>query len=69
MITKQIRKNLLNLKTLEKIEAIELLSDSLDKPDPEVESIIAKESERRYKEYKAGNIKARDLSAVMKAFK
>lgn len=69
MIKKQIRDNLLKLNPLEKIEAIELLSESLDKPDPELEHIIAKESQRRYKEYKAGKIKAKDLKTVLKAFK
>jgi len=69
MIKKQIRDNLLKLKPLEKIEAIELLSESLDKPDPELERIMAKESDRRYKEYKAGKIKAKDLSTVLKALK
>jgi hypothetical protein len=69
MITKEIKNNLLNLNALEKVEAIELLSDSLDKPDAEVEAIIAKESERRYKEYKSGKLKARDLYSAIKALK
>lgn len=69
MLKKGIKSNLLKLETLEKVEAIELLSNSLDKPDPEIEELIAKESERRYKAYKAGKIKAKNLSAVLKSFK
>lgn len=45
MLKKQMKSNLLKLPTLEKIEAIELLSNSLDKPEPEIEKIIAEESE------------------------
>lgn len=66
---KVLRDNLLQLNDIEKIEVIEFLSENLDKPDPEVEKIIAKESERRYRAYKAGKIKAKPLQSVLKNLK
>lgn len=66
---KHLKEDLLKLNDLEKIEAIELLSECLNKPDPELEEVIAKESERRFRDYKAGKIKAKSLSAILKEFK
>ena len=68
-MNKQLKQNLVKLNDIEKIEAIELLSDCLNKPDPEVEELIAKESEKRFKDYKAGKIKSRPLSKVLKELK
>ncbi|NLD49157.1 MAG: addiction module protein [Clostridiaceae bacterium] len=68
-MNKQFKQTLVQLNDIEKIEAIELLSDCLNKPDPEVEKLIAKESEKRFKDYKAGKIKSRSLSMVLKDFK
>ena len=68
-MNKQFKQTLVQLNDIEKIEAIELLSDCLNKPAPEVEKLIAKESEKRFKEYKAGKIKSRSLSMVLKDFK
>jgi hypothetical protein len=68
-VKKHLKEDLLKLNDLEKIEAIELLSECLNKPDPELEEVIAKESERRFKDYKAGKIKAKSLSAILKEFK
>jgi hypothetical protein len=68
-MNKQLKQNLVKLNDIEKIEVIELLSDYLNKPDPEVEELIAKESENRFKDYKAGKIKSRPLSTVLKELK
>lgn len=65
---KQLKESLLKLNDVEKIEAIELLSDCLNKPDSEVEELIAKESEKRYKKYKDGKIKSKPLSSLLKDF-
>jgi len=69
MLSKQIKNNLLKLNDLEKIEAIELLSDCMDKPDPEIEKIIVSESDRRFKAYKTGKIKARKISEILRIYK
>lgn len=68
MLKKQLKTNLLNLPAVEKLEAIELLSNSLDKPDPVVEEIIARESERRFAAYKSGKMKARNLASVLNSY-
>ena len=64
---KVLKDNLLKLNDIEMIEVIEFLSENLDKPDPEVEEIIAKESDKRFRAFKAGKIKAKSLSTVLKS--
>ncbi|MCB1214519.1 MAG: addiction module protein [Deltaproteobacteria bacterium] len=68
MLNKKFKDHLLNLSASEMVETIELLSNLLDKPDPEVERLIAQESEKRYKAYKAGKLKAKSLSEVLKSY-
>jgi hypothetical protein len=68
-MNKHLKENLVKLNDIEKIEAIELLSDCLNKPDPEIEELIAKKSEKRFKDYKAGKIKFRALTSVLKELK
>jgi hypothetical protein len=65
-MNKLLKDTLIKLNDSEKIEAIELLSDCLNKPDKEVEKLIAKESEKRFKDYKSGKIKSKTLSSVLK---
>lgn len=67
-MNKQLKDTLLKLNDKEKIEAIELVSDCLNMPDKEMEDLIAKESDRRFKNYKAGKTKSKTLSSVLKKF-
>ena len=48
-----------------RIEIVERLLNSLDKPDPEIDKAWADESERRLDEYLAGGVAARDAEEVL----
>jgi len=56
MSIQELQKEMLSLKTSERVQLLELLWESLDKTDPEIEQIWVKESESRYKAYKDGNV-------------
>ena len=68
MISKNIKDSALKLSELDKIRLIELLCDSLERPNPEVEQLWAKESEARYKAYKSGQIKGVSFSSLIKKY-
>lgn len=48
MITKELQAQTLSLNPIDKIRLFEMLLESLDKPDPEIEAAWVAESERRY---------------------
>ena len=58
----------LRLPQVEKARLIELAHDSMDKPDPTVERAWAKESDRRFKEYKAGLVKGIPAEGIFGKF-
>ncbi len=66
MINKDIQQEVLGLKALEKIHLVELILESLDKPDIEIQSKWIEESEKRYDAYNAGKVKALSYKEVMK---
>ena len=66
MINKDIQQEILGLKASEKIYLVELILESLDKPDFDILNTWIKESERRYNAYKAGKVKALSYEEVMK---
>lgn len=49
----------------DRIEIVERLLNSLDKPDPDIEQAWAGEAERRLDEYLAGGVAARDAEEVL----
>ncbi len=65
MISETLRKEILNLKALERVHLVEILLESLDKPDVEVQKIWIEESEKRYDAYKAGRIKASSYEEII----
>jgi putative addiction module component (TIGR02574 family) len=66
MISKQIANQILSLKASEKIHLVELILESLDKPDLDVQKIWAQESEKRFDAFKAGKLKSYSYEEVMK---
>ncbi len=68
MTIRQIEKEVLTLKPIEKIHLIEKILISLDKPDPEIEKEWIAESEARYSAYKKGQIKAIPLKNIKKRY-
>lgn len=66
MIDKNIQQEILGLNVSEKIYLVELILESLDKPDVEILDKWVNESEKRYDAYKAGKVKALSNEEVMK---
>lgn len=62
MLTQAIKKEILCLNSIDKIHLAEMIFDSLDKPDSEIENIWINESEKRYKGYKQNKIQGVSLS-------
>ena len=69
MINEELQNQVLGLKALEKIHLVELILESLDKPDLAVQEKWIQESEKRYDAYKAGKIKALSYEDVMNRLK
>ena len=53
----------------EKIELIDALLASVDKPDAEIDALWAKEAEDRLAAYNAGAIKALDLNHLLAKYR
>ncbi|MBN2090116.1 addiction module protein [candidate division KSB1 bacterium] len=64
MIAQLIQETIIQLSDLDKIRLIEMLMDTLNRPNPEVEQLWIEESEKRYQAYKAGKIKGIPLAVV-----
>lgn len=65
MINENIQHKILNLKAAEKIQLVELILDSLDKPDLEIQNEWIAESEKRFDAYKADKVKSYSYKEVM----
>ena len=57
------------LSALEKIEVVDALLASVDKPDAEVDKQWANEAEDRLAAYRRGEIKALDLNQVLAKYR
>lgn len=66
MINETLQKQVLSLKAEERIHLVELILESLDKPDYEVQKKWVDESEKRYDAYRDGKLKAFSYDEVMK---
>jgi len=58
MINKDITIQILNLNASQKIKLIDMLYESLDKPDIDIQDGWIKESEKRFDKFKAGQPKS-----------
>ncbi len=55
-ISKELSAKIKALPDNEKIELVDSILMQLDKPDPEIDRIWAKEAKKRWKAYKAGKV-------------
>lgn len=58
-----------SLPALEKLQLVDLLLESLDMPDSEIEKLWAEESSRRWEGYKAGEIGSVSAAEVFEKYK
>lgn len=65
----EVLKEALALRPAEKVELIDKLLLSLDKPDKDIDELWAREAESRIDAYDQGKIKAVDLETVLKKYK
>ena len=63
-----LENEVLNLNTIEKIRLVEMVFDSLDKPDSETEQLWVMESEERYLAFKDGKLQGTPLADVKKRY-
>ena len=66
---KEIIKEALSLKPVEKAELVDQLLSSLDKSDKEIDELWAKEAESRIEAYEKGKLKAVSLDTIKKKYK
>ncbi len=69
MNSKAILKEALHLHPAERLQLVEYLVNSLDKPDEEIEKAWSAESEKRFQAYKQGKVKTYDLREVAERYK
>ena len=65
----KVRKQVQALPDSDKLQLVNVLLTELDKPDPDIDRVWTAESQRRWKAYKAGKMKAIPYQEVMKRFK
>ena len=61
MLTKKIKTEMLELNVVDRIHLAEIVLDSLDKTDEQIEKIWVRESESRYQAYKEDRVKGAPL--------
>lgn len=66
---KEIIKEALSLKPVEKAELVDRLLSSLDKSDREIDELWAKEAESRIDAYEKGKLRAISLEKILEKYK
>jgi putative addiction module component (TIGR02574 family) len=66
--SKELSAKIKALRDTEKIELVDSILMQLDKPDPEIDRIWAKEAKKRWKAYKAGKVDTVSYEQVMKRY-
>ena len=69
MNTKSIFEDALQLRPAERLQLIEMLSRSLNKPDENIEKIWVEEAEKRYKALEEGRIKTIAINDIIERYK
>jgi putative addiction module component (TIGR02574 family) len=64
MLTEKIKTSTLKLNVIDRIHLAEVLLDSLDKTDEQIEKMWVRESENRYQAYKEGRVKGISLKQL-----
>ncbi len=67
--TEKIFLEAINLRPAERLQLIEMLAKSLDKPDEETEQVWAKESEERYAALSEGKVKTIPLEEIIRKYR
>lgn len=68
MIPESLTNAALHLKAVERLKLVEILLNSLDKTDSQVEKKWADESDKRYEAYKDGRLESKSFDEIEKRF-
>lgn len=66
MSTAEVIEQALKLKAAERLALIEMLQESLDKSDPEIDRIWLEEAQRRLQAYREGKLAAISMEEVFR---
>jgi len=69
MNTKSVFEEALQLRPAERLQLIEMLTRSLNKPDENIENIWADESEKRYKALEENRVKSISINEIIERYK
>lgn len=69
MDARSLLKEAMLLRPADRLQLIELLTQSLSKPDEDIEKAWAEESEKRYKALEQGRLKTIALKEVIERYK
>ncbi len=67
--TKEIIKDALSLKPVEKAKLVDQVLSSLDKSDREIDELWAKEAESRVDAYDKGKLRSTSLAEILEKYK
>jgi putative addiction module component (TIGR02574 family) len=69
MTSESLFKEALNLRPVERLQLMEWLAQSLDKPDEKIDRAWAEESEKRAKALYAGKVNTISLNEIIERYK
>ena len=68
-IKKKLKENIESLSDIEKLEIVDSILMTLDRPDPRIDRIWAEEARKRWKAYKSGKLETVPYDQVMSKYK
>ncbi|NOX45632.1 MAG: addiction module protein [Chlorobi bacterium] len=69
MNSKSLFKEALNLRPVERLQLMEWIAQSLDRPDEKIDSVWTEESEKRAKALYAGKVNTFSLNEIIERYK
>jgi len=68
-IKKKLKENIESLSDIEKLELVDSILMTLDRPDPKIDRIWAEEARKRWKAYKSGKLETVPYDQVMSKYR
>jgi len=68
-IDSKLQENIQSLSDIEKLELVDSILVTLDRPDPEIDRIWANESRKRWEAYKSGKLETVSYDQVMEKYR
>lgn len=65
----KLLENIQSLSDIEKLEIVDSILMQLDKPDPDIDRIWAKEARKRWQAYKSGKLETISYEQVMEKYR